>query len=424
MESFLFPGIPRMRHAVLICACMTLLSHQACLADSLDDSDIATLRSFVAEALEANPSVRAATAEVDASAAMASAAARSFENPELSIEYEDAEARLRLIGVDQTLDIAGKRRARAVAAKERMVVAEAHLDRVRRAFLRQLLSDLAAHSGLVRRDALADARVGTMAQLTEFSRQRHAAGDVSLLELNLAVLASAEAGFYKADSLVQLAEVRERLRARVAPSQRESTWPVFGESLPALPRDAVNGYPLSDLPDVRVASARVRAAEAALRLMRRDRVPDPIIGLVAGREEGEDVFGVSLSVPIPILNSRSHEVTASSADLVVAQQELDRVRLQARARLGMALQRFSAVSTAWAAWRGVEQVDLESNAALLESLWSAGELGTAEYLVHLEEVLEVNSKALELLQKSWDAWFEYLAASGRIEMWLTLGTLQ
>jgi len=58
----------------------------------------------------------------------------------------------------------------------------------------------------------------------------------------------------------------------------------------------------------------------------------------------------------------------------------------------------------------------------LQRLWEAGELSTTDYLVQLRQTLDTKESALELRRSMWQAWFEWMSASGQIETWLGAGS--
>ena len=126
------------------------------------------LSAFVRAVIDANPQVNAARAALDASVALEGAAGRPLYNPELEIEAEDADSETRALGISQTLDWGGKRKARtAVAESERRSV-EANYLAVRWRVTAELLSALASYQTESDRSALAAVRSGTMQDFASF----------------------------------------------------------------------------------------------------------------------------------------------------------------------------------------------------------------------------------------------------------------
>ena len=89
------------------------------------------LAKFVREIVDANPTVNAALAELDASWAYEAASGRPLYNPELIFEAEDAESKTRALGLSQTIDWGGKRRARLTVAEAERRSVEADVSSVR-----------------------------------------------------------------------------------------------------------------------------------------------------------------------------------------------------------------------------------------------------------------------------------------------------
>ena len=56
----------------------------------------------------------------------------------------------------------------------------------------------------------------------------------------------------------------------------------------------------------------------------------------------------------------------------------------------------------------------------MQRLWESGELSTTDYLVQLQQTLDTRWNALDLELTMWDAWFEWLAATGLADNWLGL----
>jgi cobalt-zinc-cadmium efflux system outer membrane protein len=56
--------------------------------------------------------------------------------------------------------------------------------------------------------------------------------------------------------------------------------------------------------------------------------------------------------------------------------------------------------------------------SLLERIWQAGEMSTADYLVQLNQTLDTRTNALEVQGRLWTAWADWLVASGQADAWL------
>jgi len=379
------------------------------------------LAAFVRNIVDANPTVKAARAAVDASTAYEAAAGRPIYNPELELEAEDADSKTRALGISQTLDWGGKRRARLTVAEaeRRSVVADYSV--VRWQVTVELLSALADYQTESEKSDLAAVRVEAMQDFAAVSRRRFDAGDISQIELDLAVLAYTQARMQLASAATGFAESKQAVTNMVL-NAPENRWPEINVELapPEIAQDAAQDLVMA-LPHVRAARLQVEVASARVSLRERERRVDPTLTLRGGKEDDETLVGVNVTIPLPIRNSFRHEVTAASAERRQAQQVLSDVSRRAYTRFLGAQERYRISQGAWQDWQETGDISLQSQGALLRRLWEAGELSTTDYLIQLRQTLDTEESALELRRAMWRAWFEWMTASGQIETWLGAG---
>jgi cobalt-zinc-cadmium efflux system outer membrane protein len=383
-----------------------------------------TLIQFVQSVVESNPRVQAARAAVEASGAFRDAASRPLYNPELSIDAENTDIETRTLGISQTLDWGGKRKARTAVAESDRLVVEAEYLAARWDVTIELLDGLAQHQTGVERDALAKSRRQLMDEFAALAQRRFDAGDLARVELDLAQLASTDARIQKATAGAGLAEARQAVR-NLTPRSAAAQWPTLPDALPALPKGAEDPRSLVlALPEVLAARREVETADAVVELRRRERRPDPTLSLTGGDEDGESLVGVNVTIPLFVRNRFSHEVTAALAERSEAQRLSDDVMQRAYARLVSAAERYELSRGAWGDWASTGQASLTRQTEQLKRLWQAGELSTTDYLVQLTTTLDVQESALDLREALWQAWFEWLWASGQVDAWLGKGAYQ
>ena len=379
---------------------------------------------FVQSVVESNPRVQAARAAVEASGAFRDAASRPLYNPELSIDAENTDVETRTLGISQTLDWGGKRKARTAVAESDRLVVEAEYLAARWDVTVELLDGLAQHQTGAERDALAKSRQQLMDEFAALAQRRFDAGDLAQVELDLARLASTDARIQKATAGAGLAEARQAVR-NLTPRSAVAQWPTLPDALPALPKSAEDPQSLvSVLPEVLAARRQVETADAVVELRRRERRPDPTLSLTGGDEDGESLVGVNVTIPLFVRNRFSHEVTAALAERSEAQRLSDDVMQRAYARLVSAAERYELSRGAWGDWASTGQASLTRQTEQLKRLWQAGELSTTDYLVQLTTTLDVQESALDLREALWQAWFEWLWASGQVDAWLGKGAYQ
>ena len=398
-----------------VLGCILILT---CKTVSADEQS--ALTTMVRTLLENHPSVLAARSELDVTQARESAADRPLYNPELDVEYEDAgDVTTKTLGFSQSIDWGDKREGRKrVAALERER-AVAELAGIRQELTAELLNALADYHAAAELVGLAEQRSNLMKRFLELTQQRRQAGDLGQVALDLARLAYTEANLQRVRIVGAQAQAEQALKAIA--DEPQGGWP----ALPALPSslslDPANiDMLLEQLPALRAARAQITQARAAVDLSRRERKADPTIGLRGGREGSDNLIGVSLSIPLFVRNDFSAEVDAANAQAIQREQSAHNIYRTSRARLISTAQRFELERQAWSDWLQTGQASLESQVQLLERLWQVGELSTTDYLVQVKQTLDTRTAAVELHGSLWQAWFQWLAASGKTESWLGL----
>lgn len=363
--------------------------------------------------------VRAAQADLDAARARGDAATQPFYNPELSLEVENADVNRRAVGISLPLDVSGKRRARAQRGAAESEAAEATFALQRRDVAARWLKAWSGAALAARQEVMGQRRMQLMQRFDELAAQRLKVGDVSSPERDLAGLALGEAQ-------AQQAALRGNAAAAGASLRAIGGMPAL--AMPELPRDlppavdATHARVLDELPELAQARAEVDAAEAGVSVARRARVPDPSIGLTTGEVRvghvRDRIIGINVSVPLPVLNTGGAEVAAARADAHAASARVAAQRQVLAAQREEARARYAALREAAAAFRTGRTGAFEERTALLEKLWRAGEISTSDYLVQLKQSLDVALSGLELESQAWQAWFDHLAAAGRLGDWL------
>lgn len=378
------------------------------------------LSTFVRNVVDTNPRVRAARAALEASRAFESAAGRPLYNPEIEADYESAVDNTWEVGIGQTLDLSGKRKARsAVAAADRHAVEAQYLE-ARRDIAVDLLSGLTLYQTAVQREELAAERVRVMRDFAELAQRRFVAGDLNQIEADLATLASIDAQIIRATAAADLAEAKQTVRNFTLDSNPDQ-WPSTETTLPLIPGITNAQELVMDLPEIQAARRRVDAANAMVDLREREKRPDPTLSLRSGQENNSTLIGVNLSIPLFVRNSFKYEVSAAMAERDQAQQIVDDLLRRAHARFISASERYQISREAWQGWEQIGQISLQRQGDLLQRMWETGELSTTDFLVQLRQTLDTRESALDLKLTMWRAWFEWLAASGQVDTWLSHG---
>ncbi len=370
-----------------------------------------------------HPEVLATRAAVDASSALRSAAERPLYNPEIDIEFEDRiHHETRILSLNQAVDIAGQRGARASVAAHDSDRAALQLTAVRRRIAGEFLHLLGDYWTAASQDQLAETRIGLMRSFADLTLRRRQAGDLTQMELNSANLAYAQAEIAHATAESARTAADQALRA-VAAAPPPASWPALPIELqPIIVDGPVLERLLAELPEVRTRRAEAARAAAAVELRVRERRANPLLSLGVGEEDDESFIAFNISMPLNIRNRYVQEVVAARAEQTMSEREAENTEVRARQRLFAARERYRLTREAWTSWRQSGEPSLAGQAELLERLVLAGELSTTDYLVQLNQTLDAAMNALELRREFWRSWFEWLDASGQTDAWLGLDT--
>lgn len=387
-------------------------------------SDI-VVREFVLNVLGDHPALRQAEAEVEAARAQARGQARPLYNPEIELEYENALDNSKVIGLSQTLDLSGKRSARASVATAELTAAEARFAIARKALLVELLTALSDYQAAKEVARIAERRGALDEEFLAIAERRNRAGDLPQSELLTARLTLAEARATASTAMIEFSQAEERLQAVVGDALAPPP-PLPGVPSEALP--SIDSIPVEALPELRLAASDADTARAFIRVAKRNRIPDPTLGIRVGEQrsaldplgqrESTTIFGVRLSIPLPIRNTFSAEVDAAGADRIAAEQSYRDLRRRVEARLAASLQRYKTASDSWQSWIAQGAAPLEEQRSLLRRLWEAGEVGAVDYIIQLNQTFATESAGVELRGRLWATWFDWLEASASIGEWV------
>jgi cobalt-zinc-cadmium efflux system outer membrane protein len=387
---------------------------------SPSDSSLAALRGAVREAWTRHPAAEATEQTLAAAEARAEASSRPLYNPDLELAYDDeGPEQTATAGLALTLDLSGKRRARTDAGQADLVLAEAEAALRRSGFAQQWLQAWTEHGIARERVRIGEERLALMQRFADLAERQLTVGDISSLERDLALLARDEAQAEQATLLADAAAATEAFRAVGGDLSR-------GTDIAALGVPAVwttdPSWQVAAAPEGRIAAATAASSTARIAIAERDRRPDPTISLYGGRKDigsvSEDVIGVAVSVPLFVRNRFSAELAAAKADSSAASAELRRTELELRARAERNISSYDAVRDAWTRWSQSPGTAIAARADLLERLWRAGEVSTADYLIQLKQTLDTALAGADLRGRLWRSYVDTLYSTGQLDTWV------
>lgn len=378
---------------------------------------------FVNEVVENNPAIQAAKSNLLAAKARENASGQSLYNPEVSIQRQNAIENTAMVEISKSFDWANKRGARRSVGTANVWVAQAELDDLRQQLSTNIISALAKFMAEQKTVVLAKERTALFQQFIDISKKRYSSGDIARVDLDLANLALSEAMAQQADAEVNMNVALQSLRSITGFNQ--INWPNLSNSLPILSTQNIDSERLiTHLPAFLVLSRKYQSALAQIKVAERNRIPDPTIGVQGGRQwEGSDtkkLVGITVGIPLFVSNPYRAEVDAANFDAMEADAKRNDLVRQVRAEIKSSAERYQTLFRAVQQWQQISGKPLSDGTTLTEKLWQAGEITTTDYVVQIKQRIDSQIAGVQLKSRAWQAWAEWLKASGQIDTWLQI----
>lgn len=376
------------------------------------------LSSFIQSSLKNHPDMLAAKADVLSARAVLRASDQAIYNPEIEFDYEDTDVETKKVGISQTIDWGDQQGSRSAVAEAELHKILANYTMSTQTFISRMLSGMAENQTGKELSRLSNETLKLMLDFRKIAEQRYQAGDLNLVELNLARLAYNQALMEQANILSNASESHENLRAILG---------VLPASLPVLPellpkpeiKDDLEAF-LQQLPVVRSQLADIQVARKQVELRKSEKAWDPTISVSAGSEGEEDLIGFNLSIPLNIRNSYSAEVDAAQQGLIASEQRAQLAYRDARGSLIVSTERYKNLLNAWNNWRDNSRDSVDQQLKLIKQLWEAGDISAADYLLQLKQAIETQAAGLELRNQLWQVAFDWMSLTNTIDNWLNI----
>lgn len=377
-----------------------------------------TLSEALSQARERASAVVSARLAIEESRARLAGAEHRQANPELDVgagnRQGDGTRSTDLdVGIAQSFEPGRRRSSRRAMAASSVDRARADLDEVTRQVLLETASLFLRGLHLMERMRLLDRSSELAANVLDIADRRFRAGDVAILDVNLARAAAARIRAERHREAAERASVMGELRALL---QLEGEVELQG----GLPR-AVDVEPsvvaeaLARRPELRALEAAIDEAEAEHQFGRSFTRPDYGVGVRYQREEGNHIVLGGLTLTLPLFARGQEPAAAGLARASRLKSELNAARI----RIGIE------VHSAWNAYQSrVDAVrtlerdalpGLDENDGLAARSFEVGQIGLAELLLIRREIIDTRFHYL-------DAVFE--AALARVELDARTGVLR
>lgn len=396
----------------------------ALIAASLSNASLAvaqdplTLAEVLARARERAPQIVGARLATEESRARLAGASHLQSNPDV-----DAGAGTRQgsagrstdidIGIGQSFEPRRRRASRRDMAAAGLEQSTANVDEVTRTVLLDTATLFLRGLQLAERIRLLDRSLELAADVLQIANRRFQAGDVAVLDVNVARSAAArvraERHGAQAERAMVIGELRELL-------QLEDDIELRGD-LPAaaqVNREAITDA-VSRRPEVRALEAAIREAEAEQQFGRSFTRAD--YGFVARyqREEGDNILLGGLTLTLPVFSKGQQPIAAGLARAARLRAELSAARIRIAIEVQAAWQAYDSRAEAVRILEREALPELDENDTLATRSFEVGQLGLAELLLIRREIIDTRTRYVDALLE---------AALARIELDARAGVLR
>jgi len=370
-----------------------------------------SLQEAMDSAAKQHPMLQMAEQQIDAAKGNLDEQAAYAYNPELSLEPQ----RRRLNGggtsndyyitLSQGIETGGKRGFREQSAQAALNAANQSREGTRQQLMVEAARAYVARYFAGRTFELRRQQSDMLKQVSHAVDKKLALGESSQLDANLAQSAFASALNATVAARQALTQTRQRYLMALGKVQAAGT--ISELLLPDLntawqpPTDAYK-LALQSRPDLAALRAKQTQFDAQAELASAARIPDITFSAMSGREAGEQLIKLGITVPLPVLNSHRGAYRAALAEKERVNTGLKWSEQQLRYAVQSALDNHA---NAMAALSDMLKTDMQQHAkdtiSLAQKAYDAGELDLEELVVHIRQGLDARMTALDIIKQGW-----------------------
>jgi len=371
-----------------------------------------TLPEALARAEQANPALRAKSAQLTAAEGLRTdASALLYNNPQLAVDQRrrsvpqpDAAELQREwgAGVSQTFEIAGQRGFRRASAEAALSALRLEIADTRRQVRAEVAERFTRVLALQLRVETETQALRLFEDTAAVVQRRRQAGEDTRLDANVAQVEAERARNQLALAQEQLIDARAALAAVLQLPPDGLPQAIGTLALQAVP------YTLDALlaavqaqPRLGALAAREASADARLRLERASVYPDVTVGMNVGREgpgvARERLTATTVSVPLPLFRRNAAGIGQASTELTQVQVERQAATRDARASVQALWSRLASLETRVRRLQESVLPSLEDNQQLSLRSQQAGQIGLLELIVVNRQGLDARRDLIEAL---------------------------
>lgn len=400
-----------------VALCIGLLCIYAKPTSAVEPVNSKALIEVVDTVLAVHPKMQLAKARLEQAMAESKAKMQPLYNPTLALDYESNVENISTIGISQTIDWSNKQGANQSIALQGQLSAKAAFIRLRQSITADFLKTINRSQSTRNAAQLNQQQLDTLEEFVDIAKQRFKVGDISQVELDLALLTAGELRMSSAK--IQSNNFSAQLSLDAFFNFERQSVPELSIKLIDLDSTKIELL-LQNHPLLKQLSTASKMAKNEIKLAERQAKADPTISINAGKEGDENIVSLGFSMPLFVRNNFSAQVDAAIANSVAVEQDYLSAYRDVFVQVKSTKQRLQLTLSAYHRWIEQSYSGLQQRGALLQKLWKSGDLETTDYLIQLQQTLNTQIAATQLKAEVINAWIEFLVASGQIDQWLML----
>ena len=363
--------------------------------------------------LEGHPSMSAVRAQLISINANADAADQPLYNPELTSEYErNGEENNFTLGIQQTVDWWNQSSVRQDKAVFMRLAADAYYQQQLLDKAADALSALVEWQANERAASIAEDQKKQLNTLLALAVKRQKAGDIASIDAELAFLSLSQQLAQTAEIEVALQKSENSLRELLPQwtAKKGGIPETFWPSEPIV----VSDNDLLSHPLVQNAHAQWQVFNEEAEAVRLAVKADPTFGVNAGRDGGDNLIGLTFSIPLNVRNNFSAEKRAANSAALEHEARFQAVYRKQRFNWQAAKTTWSRYQEQYHLWQTTVQGRVNNSAELLERQWQSGDLSTTNYLQALNQRADSLQSGIHLEKQTKLALTDMLLQSGKL----------
>ena len=377
-----------------------------------------TLESAVQTAVRENPELNAVRKKVEVARARVAGIAL-LDNPKLETEFAGGTDFKQGFELTQTFQLGGQRRHQRRIAQNRLE--KANIERAEASRLLTKSVKIAFYELALTQEKLQLAKkiVAYSEQMHDIAQFRFETGDISRTQANLAniQLQSARREAATLESEMRLARLELNGLMGIALEAERNAIGSLPEAIPAdmplkLTLDTLKTHALAHRTDLKSLRLDAQLSENKRLLAKAANIPDLSVGAIGERSTNENMFGLKLSVPLPLFDRNRAEIDAAAA-----QQQVETVRIGDTERkiIREVMSAFLSLNIARKtieSYKGNALELLNENLDLTRTAYEFGEAELLEVILMQNEFIKTQFAYLEALATYYKALTQLEAAIG------------